>query len=134
MTTLSPDLRDKVRQRAGNRCEYCLKPDSVEAYPFHVDHILALKHEGETEFDNLAWACFHCNIAKGTDVASYDTETGTLVPYYNPRIENWHEHFERSGAFILGKTATGRVTVRMLQLNEEAEIETRLQLIAAGLW
>jgi hypothetical protein len=82
----------------------------------------------------LAWACFQCNVAKGSDVASYDAQTDELTPLYNPRTQEWDDHFELDGAEIVGKTPVGRVTVRLLQMNHPERIEIRYWLIEAGLW
>ena len=71
--------------------------------PFEIDHIVSEKHFGETEADNLCWSCSTCNGYKGSDVASYDPETKTLVPLYNPRTENWYDHFELDEAKIVPK-------------------------------
>ena len=90
------DYRDSVRQRAGSRCEYCRKPEMFGSYPHHLEHIIARKHGGVSEMENLAWACFQCNVAQGTDIASYDTETQALTPLFNPRTQEWDTHFESS--------------------------------------
>ena len=134
MTSIPANLRGQVRQRAGARCEYCLKPEIGSAYPHHIEHIIARKHSGSSDPDNLAWACFQCNVAKGSDVASYDAETRELTPLYNPRKQRWHDHFELIDASIEGKTATGRVTARLLQINQPEQTEIRRLLIAAGEW
>jgi hypothetical protein len=42
-------LRRLVRERAHNRCEYCLIPESVSFAPHWIDHIVAEKHGGKTE-------------------------------------------------------------------------------------
>ena len=47
-------LRRLVRARAGERCEYCLVPERLTLAPHWVDHIVAEKHGGRTEEDNLA--------------------------------------------------------------------------------
>jgi hypothetical protein len=31
--------------------------------------------------DNLAYACLRCNLWKGTDIGSIDSETGKFVSY-----------------------------------------------------
>ena len=134
MTRVPSSLREQVRVRAGKRCEYCHKPEGISAYDHQADHIIALKHGGPTSLDNLAWACFQCNNTKGSDIASYDEVTGNLTPLYNPRTEEWHTHFMMDGPIIIGKTAIGRVTIRLLQLNHPEQVETRRNLIAAGLW
>ncbi len=107
MTFPSEDLRERVRQRAAARCEYCGKPELASAYPHHIEHIIARKHGGSSDQANLAWACFQCNVAKGTDIASYDTETGTLTPLYNPRTQSWSEHFELIDAAIVARHRWG---------------------------
>jgi hypothetical protein len=38
------------------------------------------------------------------------------------------------GSIIVGQTETGRVTVRILQINSLLQVETRVELVAAGLW
>ncbi len=128
------DLRDLVRQRAGNRCEYCCKLEVFGNYPHHLEHIIARKHGGLSEIANLAWACFQCNVAKGTDIASIDPETKDLAPLFNPRTQDWNDHFELVGATIVGRTAVGRVTARLLQMNHPKQVEVRRLLISAGAW
>ena len=52
--------RELVRQRAGQRCEYCRLPQRAVPYlVFHVDHIIAKQHLDEVSDDPqmLAWAC-----------------------------------------------------------------------------
>ncbi len=104
MTRVPAALREQVRQRAQRRCEYCRKPETSGGFSYQADHIIPEKHLGLTELNNLAWACFKYNNAKSTDVASYDTETGLLTPLYNPRVQQWSEHFEMVEQVILGKT------------------------------
>ncbi len=127
-------LRLEVRERAEARCEYCHKPEGTSAFSHHADHIIALKHGGETVLENLAWACFQCNTNKGSDLTTFDPETYTLVQLFHPRVQRWDDHFEMQAALILGKTAVGRATIQLLQINHPDQIETRLRLIEAGLW
>jgi hypothetical protein len=134
MSRVNRKTRDRVRTRAGFRCEYCRKPDAVSDYPPHVDHIIALKHGGASDLDNLAWACFQCNTAKSSDIASYDRETLTIMPLFNPRLQRWDEHFEMNGAIMVGKTPTGRATIQALLLNEPEPVAVRAALQGAGLW
>jgi HNH endonuclease len=127
-------VREKVRERAEKRCEYCRKPEEAADYPHHVDHIIPLRHGGSSALDNLAWACFQCNTAKIRDIASFDLETRQLVLFYNPRTQKWNDYFEMDGAIINGKTPIGRVTVRLLQMNTPSQVGTRQRLINADLW
>lgn len=134
MTRITSSIRKQVRQRAGDRCEYCLKPTSVGVAAFHVDHIIPERHNGSSELDNLAWACFACNIAKGTDIASLDPVTRRLTPLFNPRTQLWDEHFEKQGIYLVGKTPVGRVTLQILLLNDESQLDVRQILIELGKW
>jgi hypothetical protein len=53
---------------------------------------------------------------------------------FNPRTQKWDEHFELVGAAIQAKTAVGRVTVRLLQMNHPQRLEVRRLLISARKW
>jgi hypothetical protein len=134
VAAISAAIREIVRERADRRCEYCRKPDGISVYPHHIEHIISRKHGGLSDLENLAWACFQCNVSKGTDVASYDSVTGELVPLYNPRLDTWDEHFQLVNDEIVGRTPIGRITVWLLQVNHPEQVETRRLLIAAGLW
>jgi hypothetical protein len=63
-------LRHQIAKRAGHRCEYCLIREEDSFLGFQVDHIISLKHEGQTEPENLAWSCFACNNNKGSDIGT----------------------------------------------------------------
>jgi hypothetical protein len=53
---------------------------------------------------------------------------------FHPRQHNWTEHFNLGGVQVVGRTAIGRTTAALLQMNAPDRIELRLQLMAAGLW
>ncbi|MEH1805729.1 HNH endonuclease [Nostoc sp.] len=46
-------LRRQVYERAKACCEYCLIPDVATFAPHEIDHIIAEKHSGRTEAENL---------------------------------------------------------------------------------
>jgi len=123
-------LRREVRERAEERCEYCLLSETQAVLPHEPDHLIALKHGGQTISENLALACFECNRFKGSDIASVDTITGELVGLFNPRRQRWFEHFRLNGPQIIPLTPVGRVTSRLLRLNLPSRVEVRGQLIA----
>lgn len=127
------ELRQLTRDRALARCEYCLLPDEFAFFPHQIDHVVAQKHGGATEQENLAWACVLCNIHKGSDLTSIDPKTGQLERLFNPREDNWQEHFRWVVARIEPLTSIGRVTERLLQLNMPARLEERLPLVTAGI-
>lgn len=128
-------IREAVEKRAGNICEYCLLPNSIGHYKHQIDHILPRQHDGQTVLENLALACWRCNLHKGTNVAAYDLETGNLTPLFNPRTQIWTEHFRLTeNGQIETLTAEARVTARLLKFNVQERIEERLLLIDAGLF
>lgn len=108
MTYISATLRREIIERAGSRCEYCLLPSNVSFFPHEVDHVIAEKHGGKTEADNLAFACWRCNRHKGSDLGSLDPETKQFTPLFNPRTQSWAEHFTFQGEQLIGLTAEGR--------------------------
>lgn len=118
---ISAALRRQVRERARERCEYCLLAEVQAFFPHEPDHIIAQKHGGQPVADNLALACFDCNRFKGSDIASVDPVSGTLTPLFNPRTQRWAEHFELVDGRIAPLTAAGRATARLygsIYLNE----------------
>lgn len=129
---VSPELRQLVSARAKERCEYCLLAEQDTTGRHVVDHVIAIKHHGATESDNLALACVSCNGHKGSDIAAIDPESGQLVPLFNPRYQVWDEHFTLEGARIVGLTPIGRGTTYVLQLNEPNRLQLRAGLIEQG--
>lgn len=127
-------LRRLVSQRAGHRCEYCLFPQAVALHRHEPDHIIPHQHSGVTDADNLALACLRCNRYKGPNVGSFDSLTGQLTPLFHPRRQSWEHHFQMVGAEIQPLTPEGRVTVRLLHLNDPARLSERQSLIEAGLF
>lgn len=129
---IDESLRDFVRRRAGDRCEYCRLPQHAVDGRFHVEHVIAQQHRQDDGPANLALACARCNLQKGTNLASVDPVTGEVVPLFNPRKDVWGEHFAFRGFEIRGLTLTGRATVRLLQMNARHRVELRSSLLAAG--
>lgn len=131
---VSESLRGLVRQRAWERCEYCLLPDGCSFLRHQPDHIVAIKHDGATSLENLAWACATCNTFKGTDIASVDWQTGQVVRLFHPRLDDWPTHFQLFGERIVGRTPIGRATVNLLGFNREPQVLLRRMLLQLGLY
>ena len=132
-TYISVALRQLVRDRAQNACEYCLIPEIAVLVPHEVDHVIAEKHGGQTIADNLALACTLCNRYKGSDVASIDPDNREIVRLYRPNRDLWTEHFRLNAGEVSPLTAIGRVTVRLLQLNRSERVAERRLLFTANL-
>lgn len=135
MSRYVPDvLRELVASRANYCCEYCCLPAERSFFSFHIDHIVSRKHGGETQADNLAYACSICNVNKGADVATFLGDHTTAVRFYNPRIDNWHDYFvlEPTG-LLTALTDIGAGTSKVLDLNHPDSIIERRALIRLGL-
>lgn len=130
---VSSALRQLVRQRAGDCCEYCKIPQEFDEATFQIDHIRASKHGGPTVEENLAWACFPCNNHKGPNVAGYG-ETDEIQPLFNPRQDVWDEHFQWNGPELVGKTSNGSATIRVLAINLPDRVALRRELIEEGVF
>jgi len=129
---VSTSLRRRVQMRAQGRCEYCLIHEDDSHFSHQPDHVIAQKHRGPTQEDNLAWACYLCNLLKGSDVASVDIETGRIERLFNPRTDSWAEHFCVEDGRIVPRTPLGRVTEYLLQFNQPQSVQERRWLIEAG--
>ena len=124
--TISAQQRRYVFERAGRCCEYCLVGDGREPVAFHIDHILSRKHGGEARVDNLCLSCSECNLYKGSAIAAVDPLTDEATKLFNPRQQNWREHFEiKPDASLAGLTPEGRATVAVLRMNEAPRVEQR---------
>ncbi|MEO7300174.1 MAG: HNH endonuclease signature motif containing protein [Verrucomicrobiota bacterium] len=125
--------REQVRQRAGNRCEYCrLRQEHDSYHPFHIEHIIARQHGGANDSENLAWSCHQCNLHKGTNLSGLDPDTNEMVRLFHPRRDRWQEHFVLNASVIGGLTAIGRTTSWLLQMNSEERVELRKILMELG--
>jgi hypothetical protein len=131
---LSATLRQLVNQRASGACEYCRVHQTFSIFSHEIDHVIAIKHGGESTDDNLVLACLPCNRHKGSDLTSIDPLTGAITPLFNPRTQIWAEHFQLEGGSIVGITATGRTTIFLLQMNESSRLQLRQALTVQGLY
>jgi putative hemolysin len=64
-------MREFVRQRAGSRCEYCHLPDFADEWPFHLEHVVARQHGGQSDPDNLCWSCRRWQSLQRTESREY---------------------------------------------------------------
>lgn len=124
-----PDhIKTAVAQRAAYKCEYCLLPDKVSFYNFHIDHIKSLKHGGSSVINNLAYCCPDCNYYKGSDIGS-TLENDEIIRFFNPRKDRWYEHFYLKDGIILCTTDIGIVTANIFKLNDLDRLIFRRALI-----
>jgi len=126
-------VRQVVRLRARDVCEYCLQPTVGQ---FQVDHVIPAalwsdymagrlnaaiqpieNRRGPDHLDNLAWCCPFCNVGKSQRVV-YRVGARTMR-LFDPRYNLWTDHFTFTNhyLFIAGVTPIGVATQRALGFN-----------------
>jgi hypothetical protein len=116
-----------VVTRAKGRCEYCGLAQAGQEATFHIDHVVPIAAGGPTEADNLALACVSCSLRKGARQSAADPDSLAEVPLFNPRQQDWRDHFRWSGPRVSGLTPTGRATVEALALNRPLMVAIRIE-------
>jgi len=129
---ISNEVRRLVAERAYHVCEYCLVHEDDLFHECEVDHVISVKHGGQTVLENLANACFHCNRHKGSDVGSVVPGTGQFIRFFNPRADRWVEHFFIQSGRIDALSAIGEATARILDFNHPDRISLRKLLTEEG--
>jgi 5-methylcytosine-specific restriction endonuclease McrA len=123
---IGPKIRAEVRSRANSTCEYChLHQDDSPLASLHIEHIIPKMHGGSDDLNNLALACIDCNLHKGPNLTGIDPVTKKVTALFHPRRQEWDDHFARRGIHLVGKTATGRTTIRVLDMNSEDQLSLR---------
>jgi hypothetical protein len=120
IVSINEAVKQFVRERANYLCEYCHSLELLSANRFTIDHIVPRSLGGSDELENLALACRRCNERRYNFVAGIDPDTQAIVPIFNPRQQQWAEHFVWTidGTVIQGSTAVGRTTCVRLDLND----------------
>ena len=120
-------LQEQVRRRANYLCEYCHTNERWQYVRFTIDHLIAESKGGLTILANLVLACFHCNRRKSDKLMAVDKQTGREVFLFNPRQDEWADHFiwSADGLRIIPRTAIGRATIDLLDLNRERVVRIR---------
>ena len=132
MNQITPDLRKQIAERADSICEYCLIHEADTLWGCEVDHVISLKHGGETHADNLAYACAFCNRHKSSDIGSLIPHTDRFCRFFDLRTDQWSDHFILQGNAIEPLTAIGEATARILQFNSPDRLIERQSLAAEG--
>ncbi|MEA5620579.1 HNH endonuclease signature motif containing protein [Cronbergia sp. UHCC 0137] len=131
---ISTALREAVKLRAKNCCEYCQSQEKFATQSFSIEHIHPISKGGGTCLENLALACQGCNNHKYNKTEGKDPVNGQLVSLYDPRKQKWQEHFawNEDYTLVIGVTPTGRATVSELRLNRQGLVNLRQVLYAMG--
>lgn len=133
MSSILEKIREQVEQRANDLCEYCQTAKAI-VLNMHVDHIVPLSANGSDDLDNLCLACTNCNQSKAYFQTGIDPETDAEFPLFNPRLQNWDEHFQwhENYTIIIGLTSIGRATISRLKMNKPDIVQARSRWVKVG--
>jgi len=133
---VSRRLRERVARTAGYCCGYCRTPERIAGFRLNIEHIIPEARGGQSVEENLWLSCYACNEFKGARVHGRDPESGKRVRLWNPRRQQWHDHFcwSEDGTEIVGLTPRGRATVATLQLNRPELVAARSLWVQVGWW
>ncbi|MGH9801624.1 MAG: HNH endonuclease [Blastocatellia bacterium] len=131
---LPEQLRQRVADSSKHRCGYCLSEQQYSIDKFEIEHIIPLALGGTNDESNLWLSCGGCNNHKWMKVSGLDPDSGEDVPLFNPRTQQWAEHFrwDETCLFIIGRTPIGRATVVALRLNNELAVRVRGHWVNVG--
>lgn len=133
MAWVSSRLRRQVAERARYFCEYCQTQRKM-VVTMQIDHIIPKAAGGTTALDNLCLACIGCNSFKRDFQVGLDPTTEEESPLFNPRQQQWDDHFQWSDSKLrlIGLTATGRATISRLRINRAELVDSRREWVDAG--
>jgi hypothetical protein len=96
----------------------------------------AAQQGGLDQLFNYALACVNCNLLKSQHIEHKDPETDVITRLFNPRTDEWKQHFRfsRDTLKIIGKTPIGRATERLLQLNSAKQLQARRFWVELGIY
>jgi hypothetical protein len=108
-------------------------PEEVDFARYEIDHIIAEQHGGQTVLENLTYAYFDGNKHTGPNIASVDPHTGMRTWLFTPRTDQCDDPCRlNADGTIMGRTAAGRATARVLALNTPDRVQDRAVLIEVG--
>ena len=124
MARIPAAVQRRIRAQARNRCGYCLSPQSLVMARLEIEHIIPQSKGGSDHELNLWLACPICNKHKSDKINAVDPLTEAVVQLYNPRTQDWFEHFRWSddGLHIIGLTPVGRATASALHFNDDPDV------------
>ena len=122
--TITPEIRQQVRQRANFACEFCGVAEVDTGGELTIDHYQPQTKGGGDELDNLLYSCARCNQYKSDYWPSTEND---LILWY-PRQEAINPHFlELEDGRLHPLTAIGTFTIKRLRLNRPPLISYRLR-------
>jgi hypothetical protein len=121
--SVSKEIREFVRQRAGCACEFCGVSETDTGGELTLDHYHPQTKGGTDEKENLLYCCARCNLYKH----DYFPAMPSDPKLWNPRIEPASTHFlELEDGSLSPLTPTGAFTLQRLRLNRPPLVAHRL--------
>lgn len=122
--TITPEIRQQVRQRANFACEFCGVAEVDTGGELTIDHYQPQTKGGRDELDNLIYSCARCNQYK----SDYWPSTENDLILWHPRQAAANPHFlELEDGRLHPLTAIGIFTIKRLRLNRPPLISHRLR-------
>jgi hypothetical protein len=122
--SVTAEIREQVRTRAGFACEYCGVTETDSAGELTVDHFYPQVLGGADTLENLIYCCPRCNQHKG----DYWPQQADSLALWNPRQEPCETHFvELADGTLYPVTPTGSFTIARLRLNRAPLVAYRIQ-------
>lgn len=119
-------IRNEVRQRSMYECEFCGISETDSGGELTIDHFRPKSKGGDDCLGNLVYCCIRCNQYK----FDYWPITPDEPMLFNPRIENFEDHFLRlDNGTLYALTPTGIFTLKRLRLNRPSLVANRLRKI-----
>ena len=75
-----------------------------------------------------------CNFNKGSDIGTILENRNKFTQFFNPRIDDFKEHFEVKEGFFHAKTEIAEGTIKILDLNNINRLLERKDLIQFGIY
>lgn len=134
---ISDSLRQRILESSENKCGYCKMPVDLIYGFVEIDHLDPRARGGQDHEENLWLACSRCNNYKSDQTHALDPQTSERVKLFNPRQQNWYEHFSwqpDDKAIITGITPCGRATIAALRMNQDDSLSFRRLMAFLGLY
>lgn len=92
---------------------------SLQGATFHVEHVIPQSAGGSHDGSNLALACPSCNLHKSDRTSVIAAGSPKTVPLFNPRADEWTDHFQWDDYTVVARSTVGHVTIAALDLNHQ---------------
>jgi hypothetical protein len=78
--------------------------------------------DGHNNRRSTAMGRDRCNLHKADRISVTSSVNGDVIPLFNPRLDDWSNHFEWDDYTLVSKSEIGRVTIQALDLNHDRRI------------